>query len=154
MPSPGHRAPPVDLPGQLLMIAALGSLTFAVIQGPVAGWTAARCHPVCVAGARRGRVLLGGTPECGRGTDPLLELRFFRSRPFTGASVIAVASFVVLGGFLFVITLYLQQARGFSPLRAGLSLLPATLVMAATGPVAGQLTGRRGPRIPLVAAGL
>jgi MFS family permease len=65
-----------------------------------------------------------------------------------------VLAFVVLGGFLFVITLYLQQVRGYSPLRAGLSLLPAMLVMAAAAPVAGQLTGRRGPRIPLVVSGL
>ena len=63
-------------------------------------------------------------------------------------------SFVVLGGFLFVITLYLQEVRGDSPLRAGLSLLPATLVMAAAAPVAGQLIARRGPRVPLVASGL
>ena len=89
-----------------------------------------------------------------RTAEPLIELRFFRSRPFTGAGVIAVLSFVVLGGFLFVITLYLQEARGDSPLRAGLSLLPATLVMAAAAPVAGQLTARRGPRVPLVASGL
>ena len=60
----------------------------------------------------------------------------------------------MLGGFLFVITLYLQEVRGDSPLRAGLSLLPATLVMAAAAPVAGQLTARRGPRVPLVASGL
>jgi MFS family permease len=81
-------------------------------------------------------------------------LRFFRSPPFTGASVIAVLAFTILSGFLFVITLYLQQVRGDSPLRAGLSLLPATAVMALAAPVAGHLTGWRGPRIPLVASGL
>jgi MFS family permease len=59
----------------------------------------------------------------------------------------------VLAGFLFVITLYLQQVRGYSPLRAGLALLPATVVMAVAAPVAGALVGRRGPRIPLVASG-
>jgi hypothetical protein len=89
-----------------------------------------------------------------RREEPLLELRFFRSPPFTGASVIAVLSFVVLAGFLFVITLYLQQARGDSPLRAGLALLPATAVMAVAAPVAGNLTGRRGPLIPLAASGV
>jgi MFS family permease len=89
-----------------------------------------------------------------RSAEPLLELRFFRSPPFTGASVIAVLAFMVLAGFLFVITLYLQEVRGFSPLRAGLSLLPMTLVMAAAAPVAGHLTATRGPRIPLVVSGL
>jgi EmrB/QacA subfamily drug resistance transporter len=151
---PESRAPQprrVDVPGQLLMIAFLGSLTYAVIQGPVSGWTAA---PILALFAVAAASLVAFTAVERRRAEPLLELRFFRSRPFTGASVIAVLAFVVLGGFLFVITLYLQQVRGFSPLRSGLSLLPATVVMAAAAPVAGQLTGRRGPRIPLVASGL
>lgn len=141
----------VDVPGQLLMIALLGSLTYAVIQGPDSGWTAApvlALFAVAVLAAAAFAVVERRTAE------PLVELRFFRSRPFTGASVIAVLAFTVLGGFLFVITLYLQQVRGDSPLRAGLSLLPATLVMAAAAPVAGQLTARRGSRIPLVGSGV
>jgi MFS family permease len=53
-----------------------------------------------------------------------------------------------------VITLYLQEVRGDSPLRAGLTLLPAMIVMAAAAPVAGHLTAHRGPRIPLVLSGV
>ena len=151
---PESRAPHprrVDLPGQLLMIAFLASLTYAVIQGPVSGWTAAPILTLLAVAVASAAAFVAVEL---RRQEPLLELRFFRSHPFTGASVIAVLAFVVLGGFLFVITLYLQQVRGDSPLRAGLSLLPATIVMAAAAPVAGQLTGRRGPRIPLVASGL
>ncbi|HVT67496.1 MAG TPA: DHA2 family efflux MFS transporter permease subunit, partial [Trebonia sp.] len=151
---PESRAPKprrVDVPGQLLMIALLGALTYAVIQGPVSGWTA---PPVLVLFAVAATAAVAFVVVERTRPEPLVELRFFRSLPFTGASVIAVAAFVVLGGFLFVITLYLQQARGDSPLRAGLSLLPSTLVMAAAAPVAGQLTGRRGPRIPLMASGV
>jgi len=151
---PESRAPRprrVDAPGQLLMIAFLGSLTYAVIQGPVSGWAAPQILALFAVAAVS---LAAFVAVERRHPEPLLELRFFRSRPFTGASVIAVLAFVVLGGFLFVITLYLQQVRGYSPLRAGLSLLPATIVMAAAAPVAGHLTGRRGPRIPLVASGL
>jgi EmrB/QacA subfamily drug resistance transporter len=151
---PESRAPHprrVDVPGQILMIILLGTLTYAVIQGPDYGWTSptvltlfavAAAAALCFAVVER------------HSAEPLLELRFFRSPPFTGASVIAVLSFVVLAGFLFVIILYLQQVRGDSPLRAGLTLLPATIVMAAAAPVAGNLTGHRGPRIPLVASGL
>jgi len=151
---PESRAPRprrVDVPGQLLMITALGSLTYAVIQGPVAGWTAV---PVLALFTVAALAAAAFTVVERAAAEPLIELRFFRSRPFTGAAVIAVLSFVVLGGFLFVMTLYLQEVRGDSPLRAGLSLLPATLVMAAAAPVAGQLTARRGPRVPLVASGL
>jgi EmrB/QacA subfamily drug resistance transporter len=151
---PESRAPHprrVDVPGQILMIILLGTLTYAVIQGPDYGWTSptvltlfavAAAAALCFAVVER------------HSAEPLLELRFFRSPPFTGASVIAVLSFVVLAGFLFVIILYLQQVRGDSPLRAGLTLLPATIVMAAAAPVAGNLTGHRGPRIPLVSSGV
>ena len=151
---PESRAPHprrVDVPGQVLMIILLGSLTYAVIQGPVQGWASApilALFGVCAAALAAFVAVERRTPE------PLLELRFFRSLPFTGANVIAVLSFVVLAGFLFVITLYLQQVRGDSPLQAGLELLPATAVMALSAPVAGSLVGRRGPRIPLVLSGI
>ena len=151
---PESRAPRprrVDVPGQLLMIAFLGSLTYAVIQGPVTGWTAV---PILALFAVAAASLIAFVAVERRHPEPLLELRFFRSHPFTGASVIAVLAFVVLGGFLFVITLYLQQVRGDSPLRAGLSLLPAMLVMAVAAPVAGHVSGRHGARIPLVASGV
>jgi EmrB/QacA subfamily drug resistance transporter len=152
---PESRAPhprPIDVPGQLLMIAFLGTLTYAVIQGPDYGWTSA---PILALFAVAFVVAVAFVlVERRRGDDALLELRFFRSPPFTGASVIAVLSFVVLAGFLFVITLYLQQVRGYTPLQAGLTLLPAMIVMAAAAPVAGHLTGHRGPRIPLVVSGV
>ncbi|HEX7164308.1 MAG TPA: DHA2 family efflux MFS transporter permease subunit [Trebonia sp.] len=151
---PESRAPRprrVDVPGQLLMIVFLGSLTYAVIQGPVSGWTAA---PILALFAAAAASLVAFVAVERRHREPLLELRFFRSHPFTGASVIAVLAFVVLSGFLFVITLYLQQVRGDSPLRAGLSLLPAMLVMAVAAPVAGHVSGRHGARIPLVASGV
>jgi EmrB/QacA subfamily drug resistance transporter len=151
---PESRAPHprrVDVPGQLLMIATLGTLTYAVIQGPAYGWASA---PIMALFAVAAAALIAFVAVERRRAEPLLDPRFFRSPPFTGASVIAVLSFVVLAGFLFVIMLYLQQARGLSPLRAGLSLLPATAVMAAAAPVAGHLTGRRGPLIPLAASGI
>jgi len=141
----------VDVPGQVLMIIFLGSLTYAVIQGPVQGWASA---PILALFAVSCTALAAFVIVERRTPEPLLELRFFRSLPFSGASVIAVLSFVVLAGFLFVITLYLQQVQGDSPLRAGLALLPATGVMALAAPVAGSLVGRRGPRIPLVLSGV
>ena len=151
---PESRAPhprAVDVPGQLLMIALLGTLTYAVIQGPEYGWASARILALFAVAALAAAVFVGVER---RRAQPLLELRFFRSPPFTGASVIAVLSFIVLAGFLFVITLYLQQVRGDSPLQAGLALLPATIVMAVAAPVAGHLVGWRGSRIPLVLSGV
>jgi EmrB/QacA subfamily drug resistance transporter len=151
---PESRAPRprrVDVPGQLLMIILLGSLTYAVIQGPADGWASA---PILALFAVSAVALAAFVVVERRRAEPLLEPRFFRSLPFTGASVIAVLSFIVLAGFLFVITLYLQEVQGDSPLRAGLALLPATVVMALAAPVAGHLVGWRGPRIPLVLSGV
>ena len=59
-----------------------------------------------------------------RRREPLVEMRFFRSAPFSGASTIAVCAFAALGGFLFLNTLYLQGVRHLSPFDAGLYLLP------------------------------
>jgi EmrB/QacA subfamily drug resistance transporter len=151
---PESRAPRprrVDVPGQLLMIVFLGTLTYAVIQGPADGWASA---PILTLFAIAAVAVTAFAVLATKRDEPLLDPRFFRSPPFAGASVIAVLSFVVLAGFLFVIMLYLQQARGDDPLRAGLALLPATVVMAVAAPVAGHLTGRRGPLIPLAASGI
>jgi MFS family permease len=81
-------------------------------------------------------------------------LRFFRSPPFSGAVAIAVLAFVILAGWLFINTLYLQEVRGYSPLQAGVAALPATIVIVAVSPFTGHIVGLRGSRWPLAAAGL
>jgi EmrB/QacA subfamily drug resistance transporter len=145
------RARRVDGPGQLLMIVFLGTLTYAVIEGPSAGWASPEILALfAVAAAFLVTFVLAER----RHPEPLLDPRFFRSPPFTGASVIAVLAFLVMAGFLFVSTLYLQDVRADSPLRAGLSLLPATVMIAVWAPIAGRLNGRFGPRIPLVLGGI
>ena len=74
--------------------------------------------------------------------QPLLEVRFFSSAPFSGASAIAVCAFAVQGGFLFLNTIYLQDVRGLSPFDAGLYLLPMALMTFLMAPIAGILVGR------------
>ena len=56
-------------------------------------------------------------------------------------------------GFLFLITLYLQEVRGYRPLVAGLFLLPMAVAMAVSAPLCGRMLARSGPRLPLVIAG-
>jgi MFS family permease len=89
-----------------------------------------------------------------RRREPLLDLRFFRSAPFSGATVIAVSAFAALGGFLFLNTLYLQDVRGYSALHAGLLTLPLAAVTVICAPLSGRIISQRGPRIPLIAAGI
>jgi predicted MFS family arabinose efflux permease len=140
----------MDPVGQLLVMALLGSLTYAIIEAPAAGWTS----PLILACVAVTVVALAGllTYERRR-REPLIELRFFRSAPFSGATVIAVSAFAALGGFLFLNTLYLQDDRGMSALDAGLHLLPMAAMALVCAPLSGRLVGTRGPRLSLVLAG-
>ena len=144
------RARRVDAVGQLLVIVALASLTYAIIEAPQAGWTAGPTLGLFALSLVAVGMLLAYEP---RRTDPLLELRFFRSAPFSGATVIAVCAFGGFSGFLFLNTLYLQEVRGLSALQAGLCTLPLAVMTLIFAPLSGRLVGSHGPRIPLLAAG-
>jgi EmrB/QacA subfamily drug resistance transporter len=145
------RARRLDPVGQTLIVVLLASLTYAIIEGPNAGWASARILGCFVLAAAALIALLGYEP---RREEPLLDLRFFRSAPFSGATVIAVCAFAALGGFLFLNTLYLQDARGFSPLHAGLYTLPMAAMTVLLAPLSGRIVAARGPRLPLILAGI
>ena len=150
---PESRAPHprrIDPGGQALVFLLLGSVTYGIIEGPGAGWNSYEIVGCFVLGAAALAALLVYEP---RRAEPLLELRFFRSVPFSGATVIAVSAFAALAGFLFLTTIYLQDVRGLSPLHAGLYTLPTAAMMALISPFAGRLVASRGPRLPLVLAG-
>jgi EmrB/QacA subfamily drug resistance transporter len=140
----------LDPIGQALVILALASITYAIIDGPRAGWTSAPTLGLfafslaCFAGLVWYEL---------RRREPLLEMRFFRSVPFSGASTIAVCSVAAQGGFLFLTTLYLQGVRHYSPLHAGLYMLPMAAMMLVFAPVSGRLVSSRGARWPLAVAG-
>jgi EmrB/QacA subfamily drug resistance transporter len=151
---PESRAPHprrLDPIGQLLVILLLASLTYAIIDAPSAGWLSDQSVALF---AFAGLMLAGVIAYESRRREPLLELRFFRSIPFSCASAIAVCSFAALGGFLFLNTLYLQEVRGLSALEAGLYTLPIAAMTLICSPLSGRLVGRRGPRIGLLVGGL
>jgi EmrB/QacA subfamily drug resistance transporter len=151
---PESRAPKarrIDWVGQGLVMVLLSSLTFGIIELPRRGWTSpwilgsfALCLCSLVA-------LLSWEP---RREEPLIDLRFFKSAPFSGASAIAISAFAALGGFLFLNTLYLQEVRGLSPLKAGLCTLPMAVMALVLPPISGRIVGTRGSRIPLLIAGI
>ncbi|MEV5732025.1 MULTISPECIES: MFS transporter [unclassified Streptomyces] len=148
---PESRAPRARRPdpvGQLLVIALFGSLTYAIIEAPVSGVGTAVPFGAVALVALLG--LLGYEP---RREEPLIDLRFFRSAPFSGATVIAISAFAALGGFLFLSTLYLQNVRGLDALHAGLWMLPMAVPTFLCAPLSGRLVGSRGPRLPLLVAG-
>ncbi|TCC57006.1 DHA2 family efflux MFS transporter permease subunit [Kribbella pittospori] len=140
----------MDPVGQILVVLLLSTLTYGIIEGRSAGWTSPLiigCFVVTV-GSLVSLVFYERRRE-----QPLLEPRFFRSAPFSGATLIAVAGFSALSGFLFLNSLYLQSVRGFSALHAGLLTLPMAAMTVVFAPISGWLVGHRGPRLPLVVAG-
>ena len=140
----------IDPIGQLLVILGLATLTYAIIEGPNFGWTSPRIIGLFVV------AILGVTSLIlyeRRRAEPLIDVRFFRSIPFSGATIIAICAFASLAGFLFVNTLYLQDVRGYSALAAGLCTLPMALMTMFLAPLSGRIVGSRGPRIPLLIAG-
>ncbi|WP_314221528.1 MFS transporter [Streptomyces zaehneri] len=148
---PESRAPKARRPdpvGQLLVIALFGPLTYAIIEAPEAGASTSLPFAAVALAALIG--LLRYEP---RRAEPLVDLRFFRSVPFSGATVVAVAAFAALGGFLFLSTLYLQNVRGLDALHAGLWMLPMAVPMFLCAPLSGRLVGSRGPRLPLLISG-
>ncbi len=149
--SKADRPRPIDPVGQGLLFVALAGLTYAVIQGPHAGWGSAEIRGLFAVAAAAVVALVWYEP---RRADPLLDLRFFRSVPFSAATVVAVSAFAAFAGFLFLNALYLQRARGFSAVATGLCTLPLAAGMAGLAPVSARLMAARGTRPPLVLAGL
>ncbi|MFD6289007.1 MFS transporter [Streptomyces sp. NPDC060205] len=148
---PESRAPKARRPdpvGQLLVIALLGSLTYAIIEAPASG-----AGKILVFGGIALAALVTLLWYEPRRDEPLIDLRFFRSAPFSGATVVAVSAFAALGGFLFLSTLYLQNVRGLSALDAGLWMLPMAAMTFVCAPLSGRLVGNRGPRLSLLIAG-
>lgn len=137
--------------GQVMVVVLLASLTYGIIEGPNAGWTSPTILAAFAATAAAISGLLAYEP---RREQPLIDLRFFRSIPFSTSIVLSVAAFASFGGFLFLNTLYLQEVRGLSPVEAGMTIVPLALMTMILSPVSGRMTGREGPRKPLMIAGV
>ncbi|GAB3913823.1 MFS transporter [Microlunatus endophyticus] len=141
----------VDPVGQVLVIIILGSVTYAIIEGPAHGWLSPEIlgfFAIFVA------ALIGLLIYEPRRTDPLIELGFFRSVPFAGATLIAISAFAGMSSFVFLNVLYLQNLRGMSAFDAGLHTLPMAVMTVILAPLSGRLVGARGPRPSLLVAGI
>jgi EmrB/QacA subfamily drug resistance transporter len=148
--SKAPRARRFDPVGQTLMIVLFATLTFGIIEAPSRGWGSL---PIVTALTIAAAALVGFVVYEPKRTDPLVDLRFFRSIPFSCATLTAIAAFAALGGFLFLNTLYLQEVRGLSALHAGLDTLPMAAMTMLASPISGRIVGTRGPRLPLLVSG-
>jgi EmrB/QacA subfamily drug resistance transporter len=145
------RARRFDPVGQTLVILVLGSVVYAIIESNTLGWTSPVILGLLAVAGLGVLGILGYEP---RRVDPLLELRLFRSVPFSSAILLALFALCGFGAFLFVTTLYLQDVRGLSALTTGLCLLPVGVLIMVLSPLTGRLVGSRGPRLPLVVSGV
>jgi EmrB/QacA subfamily drug resistance transporter len=151
---PESKAPKPRRPdplAQVLVIILLATLTFGIIEAPRRGFDSATIIAAFAVAVISLLVLIRYES---RRKEPLIDLRFFRSAPFAGATGIAVFAFAALGGFLLINTLYLQDARGLSALHAGLDTLPMAVTWLVAAPLAGRFVGSRGPRLILILAGV
>jgi EmrB/QacA subfamily drug resistance transporter len=132
----GH-ARRLDIPGLVISAVALFALTYALIEGPVSGWTSARIVASFAVAALAGAVFLAVET---RGQQPMVPLAIFRNRAFSGGIVtMMIWAFGILGIYFFT-SLYLQRILGFSPTEAGLAFVPMAFAIAVAATLAPRVT--------------
>ncbi|MFG2118957.1 DHA2 family efflux MFS transporter permease subunit [Streptomyces sp. NPDC048710] len=140
----------LDFPGTLLVSGGLFGIVYGLVRGPVDGWTGSPVLTGLIAGA----ALLGGfVHHCSHNKHPMLPMRLFRSRAFSGINAASLLMFLGMFGSIFLLSQYMQGVLGYSPTEAGLRMLPWTGMPMLVAPIAGILSDRIGGR-PVVATGL
>ncbi len=136
--------------GTVLSIAAIVTLVWAVIEGPVHGWASV----TSIVAFGLAAVLLGSFIAWERHTDhPMLDVSVFSNMRFTAGSVSVTFAFFALMGFVFLVTQYFQFVRGYSTLGAGVRTVPFAIFTASTAPLSAKLAERFGTKL-IVTAGL
>lgn len=135
-----------DVVGALLAVVGLGALTYGLTAAADGGFGAVEPLSGVVVGAAAVAAFVWRerrTPE------PMLPLDVFRSAEFSATNLVTFAVYAAIGGLVYWLVVTLQVVSGLSPLRAGLSLLPLTVMMLLLSPVAGSVSDRIGPRLPM-----
>ena len=144
----------LDFLGALLAAIALSGSVFAVTEGPARGWS------TLVVGSLAAGILgaIVFVAHEARARAPMLPLSLFRERNFTVGNVATLTAYLGLGGVIFLLPVFLQEVSGYSPVQAGLALLPVTSLMIVFSRRFGALADRIGSRVlislgALIAAG-
>ncbi|CAB4938850.1 unannotated protein [freshwater metagenome] len=140
----------LDPPGLLLAIAGLFPLTFGVVRASALGWGSATVVTSLALGTL---MLVAFLVVEHRTREPLLPLRFFRSRAFSATNAASFVMFFGIFGSIFFLSQFFVTVQGFTPLQAGLRILPWTIMPIFVAPIAGLLSDKIGAR-PLMALGL
>ena len=137
----------LDWRGAALAFGGLGSLVYGLIAASRLGWGDVSVVGALTAGAL---LLLGLVLEERRSAAPMMPLRLFGSRTFSGVNLLTLFLYGALGGAFFLLPFLLIQAHGFSATAAGAVYLPFTLVLAVLSRWSGGLADRFGARRPLI----
>lgn len=147
LPSPPRRPHGTDPAGQIAGVVCLAGLTVSLIEAGSSGWTSP--------------VVTTGLVVCGvagtvfwvieqRVSDPMLPIGLFSSPTFSSATAVGLLINLGFYGELFVMSLYLQQLRGFTALRAGVALAPELAMAVIGSTVSGRVMAHTGPRRPML----
>ena len=136
----------LDLPSSGLALVAVAGVVYALVQGPVNGFTTTG---VVAAGVVGGAAAVGFGIAQLRRRDPLVPPRLFRSVQFSGANTFTILIYCAIGGAFFFTAIHFQTTLGYTALAAGAALVPMNLVMFFGAPRAGALSARYGPRWPV-----
>ena len=145
-----QSAPPIDWYGLVLSCAAMGTLVFGIIQAPDWGWGSTSTLAVFAVGLVLATVFISVET---RVEYPMLDVALFRNPRFSAASGAITISFFSLAGFTFLITQYFQFVHDYSPLGAGIRLLPVASAIAVAAVMGTKLAVRAGNKA-VVATGL
>jgi EmrB/QacA subfamily drug resistance transporter len=137
----------LDWWGALLVFVGLGGVVYGLLESANVGLT----NPVVLSAIAIGAILLGAFIFVeSRIPSPMMPLRLFRSRTFSGANLLTFLLYSALGGALFFLPFNLIQVQGYSPTAAGAALVPFPIIMFLLSRWSGSLVSRYGAKLPLI----
>jgi EmrB/QacA subfamily drug resistance transporter len=138
-----ENARKVDFSGALLAAFALSGITYGLIEGPVRDWNGAAIIPL-ILGLFIAVIFVIYEKKT---KDPMIPLGLFKSRNFTGSNIMTFAVYGALSGFMFALVIYLQTKMGYSAIKAGVSLVPVTILLLFLSGKVGGWSTKYGPRV-------
>ncbi len=138
---------PLDWLGAVLATVGLGALVFGLIQASAVGFGAAEVVVPLIVGVA---ALAGFVRVEQTAVEPMMPLKLFASKTFSGANLLTLLLYGALGGALYFLPFNLQQVQGYSPAEAGAAFLPFTIIVFALSRWAGGLVPRFGAKRPLI----
>jgi EmrB/QacA subfamily drug resistance transporter len=127
----------LDLPGVVFAVLGLGALTYGLTDGSVS---------IAVVGVV---LLVAFVVRESRSPAPMLPLGVFRSRVFSATNVVTFLVYAALGSMILWLVITLQVVAGVSPMKSGLALVPLTVCMLLFSPLAGAVSDKLGPTVPM-----